>query len=310
MDTQNVKPPLSDIEPNMRDLFNVIWLAKYQIIIVTFIFAVSSVLYSLSLPNYYKATTLLAPVQSDGGGLSGALGQLGGLASLAGVNIDGSERSESKIAQEIMKSWSFIDEFVINNNITVEIFAAEGWNKTSNTLKFNNKIFDQEKGRWLLVDDKSDEFRPPTSWEIFEKFSQMLSISEDKLSGLVTVSLEYYSPQLAQTWLDMYVQAINKHMQVRRVVQVTNNIEYLELQVSKTSIAEMREVFYTLIEEQIKNKMVAEASPDYAFTALGKSMIPEIKSRPKRAIICILGTLLGGFLSVLLVLFKHFGKRK
>ena len=28
----------------------------------------------------------------------------------------------------------------------------------------------------------------------------------------------------------------------------------------------MQEVFYTIIEEQIKSKMLAEASPDYAFT--------------------------------------------
>ena len=46
------------------------------------------------MPNQYKATALLAPAQSSGGGLSGALGQLGGLASLAGVSIGGGESSE------------------------------------------------------------------------------------------------------------------------------------------------------------------------------------------------------------------------
>ena len=47
--------------------------------------------------------------------------------------------------------------------------------------------------------------------------------------------------------------------------------------------------FYTIIEEQTKNKMVAEASPDYAFVAVSPSMLPEEKSEPNRILICILG---------------------
>ena len=65
----------------------------------------------------------------------------------------------------------------------------------------------------------------------------------------------------------MYVAAINEHMQQRQVEKVTNNINYLQVQIDKTSIAEMREVFYTIIEEQTKNKMLAEANPDYVCCA-------------------------------------------
>jgi len=52
--------------------------------------------------------------------------------------------------------------------------------------------------------------------------------------------------------------------------------------------------------------MLAEASPDYAFLAVSPSMVPEKKSQPKRALICILGTLLGGMLSALWVLVMHY----
>ena len=52
-------------------------------------------IYALSVPNQYIATALLAPAQQESGGLSGALGQLGGLASLAGVSIGGGESSEA-----------------------------------------------------------------------------------------------------------------------------------------------------------------------------------------------------------------------
>ena len=294
-------------EIDLRELFGVLWSGKIKIIAITAIFAVGSVFYALSIPNQYKATALLAPAQSDGGGLSSALGQLGGLASLAGVNIGGGESSESQIAQEIMKSWSFVEKFISDNDLEVEVYAAEGWSKDSDELYINQDAYDSESGEWL-TEDSSGNVAPPTSWQLFETFSGMLSVSEDKKSGLVSVSIEYYSPQVAKEWLDSYISAINEHMQARQVAKVSNNIDYLKAQIDKTSIAEMREVFYTIIEEQTKNKMVAEASPDYAFVAVSPSMVPEEKSQPKRALICILGTLLGGMLSVLLVLVGHYAR--
>ena len=297
-----------DDEIDLRELFSVLWAGKVKIIAITAVFAVASVIYALSVPNQYKASALLAPAQQESGGLSGALGQLGGLASLAGVSIGGGESSESQIAQEIMKSWSFVEGFIADNDLAVEVYAAEGWSKGSNELQINQETYDSEDNQWLIEDD-SGVVGPPSSWQLFNAFSDKLSVSEDKKSGLVSVSIEYYSPQIAKQWLDLYISAINKHMQERQVEKVSNNISYLEAQIGKTSIAEMREVFYTIIEEQTKNKMVAEASPDYAFVAVSPSMVPEEKSQPKRALICILGTLLGGMLSVLLVLVMHYARK-
>ena len=130
-----------DDEIDLRELFSVLWAGKTKIIAITAVFAVASVIYALSVPNQYKATALLAPAQSDGGGLSGALGQLGGLASLAGVSIGGGESSESQIAQEIMKSWSFVEGFIADNDLAVEVYAAEGWSRVSNQLKIDKDVY-------------------------------------------------------------------------------------------------------------------------------------------------------------------------
>lgn len=295
-----------DDEIDLKELFLVLWAGKFLIAAITAVFAISSVLYALSIPNQYKATVLLAPAQSDGGGLSSALGQLGGLASLAGVSIGEGSSSEAQIAQEIMKSWAFVEAFIYDNDLAVKVYAAEGWSKGSGELKINSDVYDTDENTWLLEDAETGGVVSPTSWALFERFSGMLSISQDKPSGLVSVSIEYFSPQIAKEWLDLYIAAINKHMQERQVAKVSNNISYLEAQIAKTSIAEMREVFYTIIEEQTKNKMVAEASPDYAFVAVSPSMIPEEKSKPSRALICVLGTLLGGMLGVVIVLIRHY----
>lgn len=298
-----------DDEIDLLELFNVLWAAKTKIIMITAVFAIASVGYALSLPNQYKATVLLAPAQEESDGLAGALGQLGGLASLAGVNIGAGGGGESKHAQEIMKSRFFIERYIADNNLAVEVFAAKGWSKSTNELIIDDEIYDLESQKWLLEDEETGALVPPTGWQLYESFFERLSVSEDVKSGLVTVSIEYYSPQTAKKWLDSYIKSINRHMQARRVAKVSNNIEYLQAEIEKTPIAEMQEVFYTLVAEQTKSKMLAQASPDYAFAVVHPSMVPEEKSQPQRALICVLGTLLGGMLSVLWALVMHYTKK-
>ena len=287
-------------EIDLRDLFTVLWAGKIKILAITTIFAIASVFYALSVPNQYKATALLAPAQYESAGLSGSLGQLGGLASLAGVNLNSGGSGETQMAKSIMVSWNFIEGFIKSNNLADELVAVEGWNQESNELQINKKVYDVKNQRWLV--DK------PTSWSLFKSFSSRLSVSETN-SGFLSISIEHYSPYLAKQLLDLYISAINKHMQELQVMKVNNNINYMQEQLKRTSIAEMQEVFYSIIEEQIKNKMLAEASPDYAFVAVNASMLPEEKSQPKRAIICIAITLFGGILSVLFILIHHYGFR-
>ena len=68
--------------------------------------------------------------------------------------------------------------------------------------------------------------------------------------------------------------------------------------------------FYKILkEEQIKNKMLAEASPEYAFIAVNPSMVPERKSQPQRALICILGFVLGIIFSIIYIILFNFLKK-
>ncbi|EJG0529715.1 LPS O-antigen length regulator, partial [Vibrio parahaemolyticus] len=124
-------PPLSqskDDEIDLRELFKALWKGKWIIIATTFIFAIGSVFYAMSLPNIYKADALLAPAESsNGGGLSKMAGQLGGLAALAGVNIGGSETSQTELAVQVMMSRQFIEYYINKHNLLVPLMAAKGW---------------------------------------------------------------------------------------------------------------------------------------------------------------------------------------
>ncbi|MEZ7909460.1 MAG: Wzz/FepE/Etk N-terminal domain-containing protein [Pseudomonadales bacterium] len=303
-DTQAPQP--YDDEIDLRELFSVVWAGKILIVAITAVFALVSVGYALSLANQYKASAVVSPAQSGGSSLGAMAGQLGGLASLAGINIGSGESNETQEAMEIMQSWGFMEAFIQTHDLQVPIYAAIGWDKGSNSLKLNSDLYDATSERWLIEDDESGENRAPSSWELYEKFRERVAVSQDKKSGLINISVEYYSPQIAKQWVDLFIITINDYMRARKLEQVNRNIEYLTAQIDKTAIADMREVFYQLVEEQTKSKMLAEASPEYAFVTVSRAMVPEQKSQPKRALVCILGTLLGGMLSVLWVLFRRY----
>jgi len=303
----------SDDEIDLAELWRAIWSGKWLIISITFIFSLISVLYALNLPDEYKSTVLLAPASSSNSSSLGKLaGQFGGLASLAGINLGGGgAEDQSVIAMEIIKTWGFLEGFIKDNNIQVEVFAAEGWSRSSNQLVIDPDIYDIESNKWVRAfNPKKGQKAEPSSWELFEEIKDRISVSQDEASGLISLSVEYYSPEIAKQWTDKLVRAINAHIQKRDREEATKSIAYLNDKIKETNIADMQAVFYQLIEEQTKTLMLAEVSDEYVFKTLSPAKIAEEKSKPKRPVVAILGFLIGGILSTLIVLIRHFMRDK
>ncbi|MDA0132324.1 Wzz/FepE/Etk N-terminal domain-containing protein [Vibrio harveyi] len=300
------QPQSSDDEIDLRELFKALWKGKWIVIATTFIFAIGSVLYAMSLPNIYKADALLAPAESsNGGGLSKMAGQLGGLAALAGVNLGGSESSQTELAVQVMKSRQFIEVFIKKHNLLVPLMAAKGWDLANNKLILDDEVYNSGTSVWLR---KPDGLRgaKPTAQEAFEVFrKEVLNISQDKDSGLYTVSVKHYSPYVAQQWVNWLIDDINKVMRERTIKETSQNLTYLNTQLQKTAVADMQSTFYKLIEEQTKSLMLAEVQEEFIFKVVDPAVVPELKDGPKRAMICVLGTTLGGMLglSIVFVLF-------
>ncbi|MCV5217412.1 hypothetical protein OFC53_39920, partial [Escherichia coli] len=71
---------------------------------------------------------LLAPAESsNGGGLSKMAGQLGGLATLAGVNLGNADSSQADLAVQVMKSRKFIDSFIKTHDLLIPLMAVKSW---------------------------------------------------------------------------------------------------------------------------------------------------------------------------------------
>ncbi len=305
-----VNPVYCEREIDLLELFSIIWRDKWKIILVTSVFAFTAVIYAISLPNSYKAEALLAPAEGSQseGGLAALAGQLGGVANIAGINLSGGGDDRTTLAIEIMLSRKFIINFIRDNNILPELMAAKGWDKASNRVLFDEERYNSDKKEWLNLENSSGSSKPSYQ-KAYKEFLEKFSVKRDKDTGFIKVSIEHYSPSLAKEWIDLIIKNINGEMKYRDVGEAKRGQEFLEKQLQNTNVADMRTVLYQLMEQAQKTIMFANIREEYVFKTIDPAIVPEEKSNPKRALICILITMIGFLLvSIVIILKALFGK--
>ena len=285
----------ADNEIDFKELIFAIWQGKLTIIITTIIAAIIGVVYALSLPDIYKSEVLLAPAEeSKGGGMAGLASQFGGLASIAGVNLGGKGADKATIALEVMKGKVFVAEFINTHNLKATLMATNDWNQASNKLIYDTDSYNPETKTWLR-EGKASQQAEPSDLKVQGRFiKQNLSISTDKKTGLVTLSIKHYSPYVAKDIVDKLVVAINEKLKNDDIREANKSIKYLQDALNKSPIADMQKVFYQLIEQQEQTKMLASVRDQYVLKIINPAVVEENKIGPKRALICIVAVMLGG----------------
>lgn len=296
----------ADDEIDLRQLFATLWAEKWIVIAFTCLFAAGGVVFAHMKPNIYQASVLVAPA-NDEGGVQGLSGQLGGLASLAGINLGGSGSNQTVIAKEVLQSRAFLTDFIRRHQLAVPLMGVKGWNKERQQWQYNREIYNPETEEWLK-DDKGESLAP-TNWDLVKTLrGNHLSVSESKDTGMLTINIKNLSPIAAKEWAGLLVADINEHMRREDVGTSEARIAYLEGKLEETSIAGMQQVFYQLIESETRTVMLANAQQEYVFKTVDPAVAPQEKSEPKRALIVVLAVMLGGMLGVFIVFVRAFTK--
>lgn len=129
-------------ELKMDALFQLIWKCRKRYLINLSVAFVLAVGYALSLPRYYETKVLLAPEYSSG---SSALGNLGGLASLAGINLGGMSGEDAIVP-------TLYPDLISSTDFLVSLFPVQIITKDSTysgTLK--DYMQNEQKAPWWTV---------------------------------------------------------------------------------------------------------------------------------------------------------------
>lgn len=266
-------------------IVGLLWLWRWWVICsVVACTAAATVLAFVATP-VYRASVLLAPTAAErSGAMSNALGQLGGIASMVGVNLkSGDAQTQEAIA--ILKSREFTAAFIQANNLMPELFKSK-WNTRSQ--------------HW---EGAADSW--PTLNKAYKLFNEKIrEVSVDTHTGFVTLSIEWPNREEAAAWANQLVEQLNASTRARAVEQARSDIAYLEQELQSTRLMEVRNAINDLIEQEVRQEMVASATPEYSFRVLDKA-VPADKDnpfRPRKGLTILAGVMAGLFLPFLFAL--------
>ena len=292
----------------LRELFNVLLEGKRIIVSLTAFASIIGVIYSLLLPNIYESKTILAPVNPSSG-ISGALEGYSGIAGLAGIRLpSGGDEGNSAQAIQKISSLSFFENHILANIYLPNLMAVKSWNSKTNTVSYDENTYDTSTNTWIR-DYSYPQQQIPSAQESFEVFKEHLSLSEDKKSGFIILSIKHQSPLVAKQWAELIVNQVNSFYRQKDKTESQKAVSYLNQQISMTSLSEIKEVLAQLLQEETKKLTLAEANQYYVFNYIDPPAVMENKSEPKRALICIISILLGVMLSIVIVLIQHYGHK-
>ena len=278
-------PPSDEDEIDLLELIRTLLQAWKTIVGITILCTGLAVAYALYSPEVFKAETLLAPAQEEKSGASSTLSQFGGLAAMAGISIPSDSNVEQVVAT--LNSRKFLRTYITQNKLIPVLF---------------DEIWDANNQAWM-VPSSEDE---PTEQKAIASFKSCLSVDEDKKSGLITLSISWKDPEVAAQWANDLVKQLNEQLREQAIADSKKRVGYLEQELAKTTLQDMRAVLYNLLESEKQKAMLANVNEDFALEVIDPAVAPETREKPKRKLIVALGGVCGGFLGIFAVFFAQF----
>ena len=210
MKDANIHSKDFDNQIDLLEIFYALLERKWTIVGVTSFVSIIGVIYSLQLPNIFESKALIEPVNPSSG-ISGALQNYSGIASLAGINIPtSSSKSNTNAAIEKIGSLSFFEDNILPNIFLPDLMAVDYWNNKTDDLIYDDSIYDHITNQWVR-EYSYPKKQMPTAQESFKVFkNKHLSISQDNKTYFVTLRITHQSPLIAQKWVSLLIDEVNR----------------------------------------------------------------------------------------------------
>jgi len=261
-----------------------VWQARYQVLLIVTVSTLLGIAFSLLSPSWYRATVLMIPAEEKtGDNFAGQIGGIASLAGLAGIRVGGGNTAE---AIGVLKSRELTSAFIKDQGLMPVMFADE---------------WDSGSKKWRSPD--------PADWPDLRKgvryFDESIRfVREDKVSGLVTLIIEWKDPDLTAKWANMLVRRVNNTMRSRALLEAEANVAYLRMELSSTSIVTLQAAISRLLEVELQKLMLARGNEEFAFRIVDPAQVPQLRSWPPRVLITTLSGILGIIAAVIFVVLR------
>ncbi|MBS0366234.1 MAG: hypothetical protein JSR67_10480 [Proteobacteria bacterium] len=277
-------------EIDLRETLFTLWAKRWRIAISAAAFMCLFAAAAFVMKPVYRSSVLVVTASMERQGLSGSIGgsigSLGGLASLAGINLGGNS-AEMEEALAVLKSRRFTEAFIRDKQLLPKLYPSK---------------WDAGKQAWRI------DTKPPTPAKAYKYFDKSIrSVIQDKKTGLITLQIDWEDPVEGAAWANELIQRLNAEMRDRALAQANASLGYLEKELEKTSVVATRDAISRLIEVQIKQRMLANVTEEYAFRIVDRAL-PADKDdrlRPHKVVLSAAGLVVGTIIGILGVLVSN-----
>jgi uncharacterized protein involved in exopolysaccharide biosynthesis len=263
---------------SVRDLVSLLWAQKIVVLAATVVAMLAAILAALLMQPVYSAHVTALPVEAEMGEgvLSGLAGELGGLAALAGISTGGGTRRAEAVA--LLNSQAVIERFIEDKDLRPVLFP-DRWDPKART--------------WTVEPDEV-----PTVQDAYRVFDRdVRRVVEDPVARTVVLEILWSDREVAAAWANEIVKRVNETMRQRTIEEAQRSVKYLEQQLENTTVVELRQVLFRVMQDQITTMTLANSREEFGLRVVDPAVSPASRDfvRPKRLLI-VLGGMLGGLL--------------
>lgn len=265
----------------LRGLFALLWRGRWLVIASGFVFAVIFGGVGFLMTPMYRAIATLTSTDVERSEARSALGSAGTLATMIGLGANAERSSQIEEALAVLRSREFTERFISDRELLPKLFARD---------------WDARGRRWKVSGDEQ-----PTLARGFRYFNEIRTARKDLLTGLVQVQIEWRDPAEAAAWANELVARLNGVMRDRAIASADASISFLEKELERANDLETRGALGRLLESQLKQRMVADVSGQYAFRVVDAALPPDLPFRPRKTLMVLLGGITGVFIGTVAV---------
>lgn len=276
-----------DDEIDLSQVFLRLWAARSWILACVVVSTAAFAAYAFLATPIYAAATVFVPAGSERSGVGDSLrGSLGGIASLAGINLGalGSGGADTQEALAVLKSRQFTEAFISERGLMPRLFPRL-WDANAKSWKPGKKV--------------------PTAAQAYKYFNtEVRSIVEDKETGLITLRIHWHDRNEAAVWANELLVRLNDEMRRRAMISAEASIGYLERELQGTDQLATRDAINRLIEAQVRQRMLASVTQQYAFRVVDKALPADVTDRvkPRKLLLLLAGPIVGFFVGAMTML--------
>lgn len=290
---------IEEDEIDLKELFLIIWKNKFNILIFSFVITSLAIIYTLSKPNIYKSSIVLAPQTEQ----KNASGGLSSLASIAGISLGGtSSKDPSVMIATILSDYSFNEYMVKKYNLTKKLSKQEN---LVFALGFNGiyNLFNSDK--------KEENLDTNMEGKIFATINFLkgvLSVSVDKKSSMITLSSTLNDRFLAKELVDIYLNEVINRIKLKDMKDIDNQIKYYNKELSTTYDVSLKEQLSKSLSALMQKRVFSQANDYYLVSKVVDSRVSYIKEKfgPKRGLIVVVAFVTSIILGIFGIFFIEF----